>query len=104
MELLTIIFLGSGIIINSVFCYFLTRGYIILKGQVEEIERKRNYVYEMMTNPDKIAEDMERGARLREMRDAHRTTLPRDDQVGQHARVFRPKIQRKDPSHWNPKP
>lgn len=74
-----------------------------LKERVSEIETKRTRFYESMADPNKIADEMEKGARLREMKDAHRTTLPREDAVGQNARVFRPKMQRKEPSDWNPK-
>lgn len=49
-----------------------------------------------LTDPDSILEDMERGARMREMRDANRTTLPRED-AGPPARVYTPSMRAKLP-------
>ncbi|HPE52987.1 MAG TPA: hypothetical protein PK852_02610 [Mesotoga prima] len=53
-----------------------------------ETEKKvaQKKAYERLTDPDAIAEDMEKGARIREMRDAGRTTLPRED-AGPPAKV-----------------
>lgn len=75
---------------------------IVQGRRISYIESKRKQLYSQMADPDRIVEEMEKGARLREMRDANRTTLPRDDAVGQHARVFRPKLRSKLPSQWNP--
>lgn len=49
-----------------------------------------------LTDPDSILEDMERGARMREMRDANRTTLPRED-AGPPAKVYTPSMRAKLP-------
>ena len=49
-----------------------------------------------LSDPDAILEDMERGARLREMRDANRTTLPRED-AGPPAKVYTPTMRAKVP-------
>lgn len=52
--------------------------------------------FKRLTDPDLIAEDMEKGARLREMRDANRDTLPRED-AGPPARVYSPRLRAKVP-------
>ena len=44
-----------------------------------------------LTDPDAIALDMEKGARMREMYDANRSTLPRED-AGPPAKVYSPKL------------
>jgi len=44
-----------------------------------------------LTDPFSIEEDMERGARTREMYDANRTTLPRED-AGPPAKIYSPKL------------
>lgn len=70
----------------------------------EETRRKVAHAnaLERLTDPEAILEDMENGARLREMHDANRTTLPREDAKGPHAKVWRPQIRAKLPSRWNP--
>jgi hypothetical protein len=73
-----------------------------LSSRILEIERKRTKFYKRLANPQSIEEEMEKGARLREMHDANRTTLPRDDQEGPAARVHRPKMRTKMPTGWNP--
>ena len=49
-----------------------------------------------LTNPESIVEDMENGARLREMHDANRITLPRED-AGPPAKVYTPTMRAKVP-------
>ena len=70
--------------------------------RISEMEKKRKKLYDSLADPKTIEEQMEKGARLREMKDANRTTLPRDDAVGQNAKVFRPKMRSKLPTRWNP--
>lgn len=50
----------------------------------------------LLTNPEEIEKEMERGARVREMYDANRTTLPREN-AGPPARVYNPKLRAKLP-------
>lgn len=55
-----------------------------------------------LTDPDVIMEDMERGARMREMYDANRTTLPRED-AGPPAKVYSTKLRANVPrSQYKP--
>ncbi len=58
-----------------------------------ETQRKAEYAKALkrLTNPESIEEDMEKGARMREMHDANRTALPRED-AGPPARVYSPKL------------
>ena len=49
---------------------------ISLETQKKLAQKK---AYERLTDPEAIVEDMERGARIREMKDANRRTLPRED-------------------------
>jgi hypothetical protein len=49
-----------------------------------------------LTDPESIADDMERGARMREMRDANRTVLPRED-AGPPAKVYTPTMRARVP-------
>jgi len=49
-----------------------------------------------LTDPESIVEDMENGARMREMYDANRTTLPRED-AGPPAKVYTPTMRAKVP-------
>lgn len=51
-----------------------------------------------LTDPEAIADDMERGARMREMHDANRTTLPRED-AGPPAKVYTPTLRSKVPKY-----
>ena len=100
---LDIFILACVCTINSAAIFFQVRTTRLLRTQFEEYKKVRTKLYEELADPDKILEEMEKGARLREMHDASRTTLPRDDATGQHARVFRPKMRGKLPSNqWNP--
>jgi hypothetical protein len=69
----------------------------------EETKRKakHNGMLENLTDPDKIQEDMERGADILEARQANRLHQPRPD-AGPPAKVFRPKFVGKRASFWNP--
>lgn len=76
--------------------------------RVEEIcERRRRAVDALdsivrnLNDPVKIQADMERSATAQEMRAANRTTMPREN-TGPPAKVYRPKLRNKPPSHWNP--
>jgi len=70
----------------------------------EETKRKAAHTkaFERMVDPEAILEEMETAAQRREMHDANRTTLPREDAEGPHAKVWRPKMRAKLPSPWNP--
>lgn len=68
-------------------------------------DKKRKAAYtkalEDLTDPDKIQEDMERGADILEARQANRLMAPRPD-AGPPARVHRPKFVGKRATFWNP--
>lgn len=66
-----------------------------------EAERKESHTraFEVLSNPDLIAEEMERSSEATESRIARRTTLPRED-AGPPAKVYRPKIKKKYPRTW----
>lgn len=49
-----------------------------------------------LTDPESIADEMESGARKREMYDANRNTLPREDS-GPPAKIYSPKLRAKVP-------
>lgn len=63
-----------------------------------ETKRKAEHIdaLKRLTDPKLIEEDMEKGARLREMHDANRTTLPRED-AGPPAKVYSPRLRAKVP-------
>lgn len=63
-----------------------------------EIERRDAQVkaFQRLTNQELIMEDMEKGARMREMRDANRNLLPRPD-AGPPAKVYTPTLRAKVP-------
>lgn len=62
----------------------------------------RKELYKKLADPETIEQDMEKGARLREMKDANRTTLPRED-AGPPAVVHRPLLRGKKPGSWRPR-
>lgn len=55
----------------------------------EQLNKTRQELYSNLADPEKIAAELERGANLREMRDAGRKIIPRDD-AGPPAKVHRP--------------
>lgn len=63
-----------------------------------EIQRRDAQVkaFHRLTDPQMIMEDMEKGARMREMYDANRTLLPRPD-AGPPAKVYTPTMRAKVP-------
>ena len=74
-----------------------------------ELERHRfvrNKLYESLADPARIEADFEKSARMREMRDANRTTLPREGAgAGPPAKVYRPKFRNARPGNWRqPRP
>lgn len=67
--------------------------------ELSKHRKVRDVLYAEFADPAKIEEDFERSARLREMRDANRTTLPREG-AGPPAKVYRPKMRNKRPGDW----
>lgn len=95
-------FISINIFLIWLFISYVSYREAKLELKLRHHEEVRERFYQELADPERIMDEMERGARLREMRDANRTTLPRDDAVGQNARVFRPKMRGKLPSRWNP--
>jgi hypothetical protein len=63
-----------------------------------ETERKKyqTEAFKRLSNPETIANEMENGARAREMYDANRTVLPRED-AGPPAKIYTPFLRAKTP-------
>ena len=89
-------------IANSVGVVFNIINMKALRDRISEIERKRAKFYKALADPDSIEKEMELTAQAMEARMANRTTLVRDDQEGQHARVFRPPLRSKLPPKYTP--
>jgi hypothetical protein len=70
-----------------------------LESKVARYEQVRERLYASLADPEKIEADFEKSARAREMRDANRTTLPREG-AGPPAKVHRPKMRGKKPGNW----
>ena len=62
----------------------------------------RKELYKKLADPEQIEKDMEASAQLREMKDANRTTLPRED-AGPPAVVHRPPLRGAKPGSWRPR-
>lgn len=73
-----------------------------LKAEWEKFQENRKELYARLADPKRIEEDFEKGARLREMYDAKRTTLPRED-AGPPAVVYRPLLRGQKPGSWRPR-
>lgn len=69
-----------------------------IKLILTETKRREEHIKALkrLTDPFAIADDMEKGARMREMYDANRNTLPRED-AGPPARVYTPTMRAKVP-------
>lgn len=92
---------GLGIILVAIGVMANTSAIRSLSKRVSLINIPHQKIYQKLTNVDEIEKDFEKSARLREMRDANRTTLPREN-TGPPAKVYRPKLRGKRPSGWNP--
>lgn len=67
-----------------------------LKLIMAEKERKNQHAkaFKRLTDPDAILEDMERGAQIVEMRNANRSSVPRED-AGPAAKIYTPQLRAK---------
>ncbi|AEL97987.1 hypothetical protein CL65_gp079 [Mycobacterium phage Patience] len=96
------------VMIIAILAWALWRSHQIRKKEKEVDERWEKFIndrkelYKRLADPECIAEQMERGASLREMRDANRTTLPRED-AGPPAVVHRPPLRGVKPGTWRPR-
>lgn len=68
----------------------------------QKFKEQRKELYKRLADPEFIEAEMEKGARLREMKDANRTTLPRED-AGPPAVVYRPPLRGAKPGSWRPR-
>lgn len=73
-----------------------------LQREWVRFKKQRNELYASLADPEKIEADLEKSADLREMRDAGRTTLPRED-AGPPATVHRPPLRSPVVGSWNPR-
>lgn len=67
--------------------------------ELEAHRQVRKTLYDNLADPAKIEAEFEKSARMREMRDANRTTLPREG-AGPPARVYRPQLRNQRPGNW----
>ena len=65
-----------------------------------ETERKKyqTEAFKRLSDPEEIHKDMENGARMREMYDANRKILPRED-AGPPAKIYTPSLRAKTPKY-----
>lgn len=70
-----------------------------------ETERKKyqTEAFKRLSDPEEIRKDMENSARSREMYDANRTILPRED-AGPPAKVYTPLLRAKTPKFQTKRP
>lgn len=78
---------------------------LVKKLASEETKRKIKHtqLFENLTDPDKIVDEMERGADIHEARQAKRLMMPRTD-AGSPAIVRRPRFIGRKASYWKPPP
>lgn len=67
-----------------------------------DLEEQSDEFYRSLISPRIIEAEMEWTADLREVRDANRTTLPRED-AGPPAKVYRPLLRGQKPGSWRPR-
>ena len=89
------------ILSSAILLMFFIPGLYEVKKLTRELERRDEWL-RLKDRPDTIEAEMERTADLREVRDANRTTLPRED-AGPPAVVYRPKLRGQKPGSWRPR-
>lgn len=94
-EILQMILLVSFLILGTVISYRQVK----LEKELRNIKDNRVRFYQSLADPKLIEAEMEKSARAREMRDAQRTTLPREG-AGPPAKVYRPKLRGAKPGNW----
>lgn len=96
------------ILLFAIFVWAIWKGHKLSKSQKateakwQKFIEQRKELYKHLADPEQIEQDMEKGARLREMKDANRTTLPRED-AGPPAVVHRPLLRGQKPGSWRPR-
>lgn len=64
--------------------------------------KMRKELYEKLADPYRVEKDLEDSAHRREMHDANRTTMPREN-AGPPAVVYRPPLRGVKPGTWRPR-
>jgi hypothetical protein len=80
----------------------ITRKQRNLEDEWQMFLKMRRELYERLADPSRVEEDLENSARRREMYDANRTTLPREN-AGPPAVVYRPPLRGVKPGTWRPR-
>lgn len=96
---ISIIGLAIACLVNTYHCFVLNKRINLIREEWEVHKQVREKLYEELADPLKIESDFEKSARAREMRDAQRSTLPRDD-AWPPAKVHRPKMRGAKPGKW----
>ena len=73
-----------------------------IEAKWQNFLNRRKELYDSLADPKKIEEDLEKSARRREMYDANRSTLPRENS-GPPAKVYRPPLRAQKPASWRPR-
>ena len=89
----------ASVIILTGTCLLLNRRIDNLRREWARHKQVREKLYQELADPTKIEADFEKSARAREMRDAQRSTLPRED-AWPPAKVHRPKMRGAKPGNW----
>lgn len=74
-----------------------------LQARLDKHEEVRENLYRKLADPETIQEELEKSADLREMRDAERATLPRED-AGPPAVIHRPVVRGVRSGSWREEP
>lgn len=85
-----------------VFMFIVNKRQSHLEDEWIMFMERRKELYDSLANPYRIEEELEKSARRREMYDANRTTLPRENS-GPPATVYRPLLRGVKPGTWRPR-
>lgn len=100
----TIIVLAITVIVLSNSLKAQQQSHQEIRKELNAHREVRTKLYRDLADPARIEADFEKSARLREMRDANRTTLPREG-AGPPAKVYRPRLRNQKPGNWKqPRP
>lgn len=94
--------LGFMWISAIVWGYFMAKRQTRLEEEWKIFLQMRKELYERLADPDRIEKELEKSAQRREMYDAKRTTLPREN-AGPPAVVYRPLLRGVKPGTWRPR-
>lgn len=94
-----LVILTTAIILLCAVLYYFYMRLNSLETKWDKHIKLREDFYKSLADPTKIEADFEKWAHLREMRDANRTTMPRNDGATP-AKVYRPKMRGAKPANW----